>query len=81
MPIPAHAPLIAAMTGLGIVVVYDCKRPPAADSAPAFDPPEDDRPIDCNASISAPAQKPFPAPVTTSTRTSSFATHSSINVK
>ena len=46
MPIPAHAPLMAAMTGLGIVVVYDCKRPPVADCAPAFDPPADERPID-----------------------------------
>ena len=76
MPIPAHAPLMAAMTGLGTSVVWYCGRPPAAASGPPVPPPSP-----CRVSMSAPAHQPLPAPVTTITFTSGSAAHWSSNSK
>jgi len=44
-PTPAHAPLMAAMTGLGIVSGKVCRRPWPAPRTPS-------RPMSCNASMS-----------------------------
>ncbi len=72
-PMPAQAPLIAAMIGFGIVVgnQMGLSRPTAPGSSESAPP--------WRLSMSAPAHQPRPAPVTTMTRTSGSAAASSNN--
>jgi hypothetical protein len=72
-PSPAAGPLIAAITGFGIVSGNVWGRSSAAEPSP--------EPGDCRISISAPAQKPRPAPVTTIALTPGSAAASSSRSK
>ena len=81
---PAHGPLIAAIIGLGTLSVNVCgvcsNCSGAAPSRPSPDTSPDRSPCVspsvCSDFMSAPAQKPRPAPVTTIARTSAEAAHS-----
>ena len=73
-PMPAQAPLMAAIIGFGDPSAWCIGRRPVRTSSPAAA-------LRSNAAMSIPGQNAVPAPVTTMARTSAAAAASSSRVK